>query len=355
MIPDAKFGLNIEPKQCRILEIGPARYFKRLLPAQTTFYFSSTKRGEREHPPHLGVGAFIRLVAALRRGDYNLIALGPLRSPLWRRDRSLIHNFSSLFSRFFLRFGSFAQYVARLAPKNVPIIVIDRLDEPFIGRQNFWMLDRCRSYFKRELPQNHWNVFLNTTSRNETVANIRRQRQLVLGAAKLRPLPLLPGLESLPPPPIEPIAKTVDIFYVGVSGTTTVRTRGWTLLKELAATGRYSIDLPEELLPHDEFLRRCARSWLVWSPEGQGWDCWRHYEAIAMGAVPVINFPSVDRYQPLVDRRHCFLYGCEDDSLLETFHEALKNREGLRRMAAAAWKHIKLHYSRDKLICYLTS
>jgi hypothetical protein len=351
--PQAESALNIDPQQCRILEIGPARYFKQLLPAQTTFYFSGEKRVGRDQPARLSVGAFLRLAVALRRGDYDLIALGPLRSALWRRDRFFVRNLSNLFKRFFRQFGSLGQYAVRFAPKKIPIVVIDRFDEPFIGRQNFWIVKRCRHYFKRELPQNHWNVFLNTTSRNETVANIRCQPDLAAAVSKLKPLPLLPSFDSLPSPPVEPIAKTVDIFYVGVNETTTVRTHGRALLEELVASGRYRVDLPEKLLPHDEFLARCARSWLVWSPEGQGWDCWRHYEAIAMGAVPVINYPSIDRYRPLIDREHCFLYGCEGKSLIETFEEALADRERIRHMAVAGWDHIKQHYSRESLLSYL--
>ncbi len=337
----------------RILEIGPSRYFKRLLPEQTSYYRTGRPSSERKNVSPSGWPTIFRLIMALRRGDYDVVAVGPLRTPLWRRDRCFFSNLGQVLKSFFRGFESLGQFVVCYAPKNTPLLVIDRMDEPMIGRHNFWLLKRCRRYFKRELPQNHWNVFLNTTSRNETVANLRTQQNMVEALAKLRPIPLLPGLESLPARLTEPSAKSIDIFYAGVDGTTTVRLRGRALLEVLLVTGKYRMDLPSKPLPQAEFLERCSRSWLVWSPEGQGWDCWRHYEALAMGAVPIINYPSIDRYQPLLDREHCFLYGCEGSSLLDTLADALSDKDRLLRMAEAGWRHIEKHYTREALLLYL--
>ena len=50
-----------------------------------------------------------------------------------------------------------------------------------------------------------------------------------------------------------------------------------------------------------DFYRRCAQAWIMWSPEGLGWDCFRHYESARLRSVPVINQPTIERYRPLDD------------------------------------------------------
>ena len=67
-----------------------------------------------------------------------------------------------------------------------------------------------------------------------------------------------------------------------------------------------------------EFYQRAARAWLVWSPEGLGWDCFRHYEAPACGSVPVINQPNIERHQPLVHGEHAFYYDRSPGELTRT-------------------------------------
>lgn len=50
-----------------------------------------------------------------------------------------------------------------------------------------------------------------------------------------------------------------------------------------------------------------AKSKIVVSVEGGGWDCYRHYEAIGLGALPYINEPSVDvSWRKLIPREILF-------------------------------------------------
>lgn len=50
-----------------------------------------------------------------------------------------------------------------------------------------------------------------------------------------------------------------------------------------------------DLSPSD-YVNRLGRSKFVLSPRGQGWDCYRTYEAIAMGAIPIVQ-----RCRPVTD------------------------------------------------------
>jgi Glycosyl transferases group 1 len=135
------------------------------------------------------------------------------------------------------------------------------------------------------------------------------------------------------------MAKKTDVFFAG--GTAHRLNRQWGLrqLERLKAEG-YSIDIVQEQLPLDEFLRRCAQACLVWSPEGHGWDCQRHYEAAVTGSVPLMQSPTIYRHAPLLDNEHGIYYHVEGDHLAFRIRQALQNRVRLTEMGQAARAHV---------------
>ena len=123
-----------------------------------------------------------------------------------------------------------------------------------------------------------------------------------------------------------------------------MRDAGLSELRALASR-RGGIVIADKRLPHDEFLRMMARAWLTWSPEGFGWDCIRHYEAAAAFSVPVINQPTIVRYQPLLDRVHALYYDADVPGALTTVIEsALADLDRLRRIATAARQQVATHH-----------
>lgn len=60
---------------------------------------------------------------------------------------------------------------------------------------------------------------------------------------------------------------------------------------------------PYDLSPqgHAHYAAQLGRSQFVLSPPGQGWDCYRSHEAIAMGAIPIVKRerPVTDVYEDL--------------------------------------------------------
>jgi hypothetical protein len=145
-------------------------------------------------------------------------------------------------------------------------------------------------------------------------------------------------------PPTD-IDKTTDVFFAGiVDGSSTVRQRGLAELIALRDRG-VRVDLPEQRMPPQEFYRRCAQAWIVWSPEGLGWDCFRHYEALACGSVPVINQPPIERYRPLLHGVHALFYDPEPGALTATITSALADKDRLRTIAAAGKAHVLAHHT----------
>lgn len=337
----------------RILELSDEPYFRDNATSSTRVdFFQTTGKPQTGLPEHLTMARFTALKKEVQSGQYDLIACSPKLTPLWRPDRDLFRNTAS-FLKNLRRFHTLSLSLLPLlrGASKTPLLVYNRKDSPVMPRQNFPLLHMCDRYFIRELPQNNWNVFLMSTAKNEEVVNMIRQPLLSENIHKFRPLPLgyLDTLERhFTPNP----TKTTDIFYAGKSHTTTVRARGLLALQKMKQLG-FRVDLPENPLPKDEFLQRCAQSHLVWSPEGLGWDCNRHYESLLVGSVPLINYPTIERYKPLVHGEHCLFYGVEGDYLIETARAALADAKKLRQIATQGRDYVLTWHRHDKLVQYM--
>jgi len=339
----------------RVLEIGADDLFESLFPGSTTFLYCSHSRSRmrRESKHAFNLAAAAKIWRCMARGDYDLVVFGTVGKGLWNSDVPLFRNLRSLLKH--LAFPSslgpyFAAWLTRRY--NVPAIACDRVDTMLIAAPNFFLFPYVRCFFKRELPQNKWHVFLFTTSRNGDVSNIRRQPFFRDAMAKVRPFPLNVGPAVYDFPAVTAAQKTIDIFYSGDNPKTTVRTEGVELLERLAERG-VRVDLSRECLSLEEFHRRIAASWLVWSPEGSGWECIRHAEALVHGSVPVINYPTIHRYKPLLDGVHAFYYGCEEDHLLQVVLKALQDKESLLRMVEAGREHLRQWYAAPRVAEYV--
>jgi hypothetical protein len=144
------------------------------------------------------------------------------------------------------------------------------------------------------------------------------------------------------------IPKQSDVFFSG-NIYTPVREAGLSELEALARDG-LKIDIARDRMPYDEYMRRMAASWVVWSPSGFGWDCYRHYEACLAGSVPVIDLPSAERVLWLKDRQQCFYYRPSAGELTQTIRAAIADRRRLVEMATQARDHVIENHSRAALV-----
>jgi hypothetical protein len=207
----------------------------------------------------------------------------------------------------------------------------------------------------RELPPNHMNLFLNMDQRCGDVVNIQRQERLKRNFDKIKPFSL--GFNPGDTPPAEKVEareRLYDVFYAGANHTTTVRQQGLEELKALRAAG-LRVFMPEQRLSRPDFYRACAQSWLVWSPEGQGWDCHRHYEVLMLYSVPLINTPTIERVWPFVSGVHCLYYRPERGGLTEAIECALRDRKALLKIAEQGRAYILEHHTRSDLVRYILS
>lgn len=256
--------------------------------------------------------------------------------------------------------GDFGMLAFReaLAAKDCPLAGLDFNDATEMSDIALKILDRSTCFFKRELPTDIRRLLPKGAS-SAQLKTIERN------AHKLMPISL--GLCSgrVSNLPQETETKKYDLFFSGDTSTA-VRRREFPLLEKLRELG-VRVHQPDTRLTQQEFLKVCAQSYLVWSPEGAGWDCFRHYEAAASGSVPVMNVPSITCYQPLVHNRHALYYVSEfrDKSIsgpafqdvregfVSTVTKALEDRQRLEQMGKAAREFVLRNHTHGAIVNHI--
>ena len=292
------------------------------------------------------------ILADARNGKYDLVVAGRLFHPFFNPRKNAVRNLFNLARELILypnvingRIFPFSKYDGKL-------VGIDVQDSPVIDNSRFHILRHCVCYFKRELPQNPANAFLYTTAKAEEGANVLNQKYFRDLVGKLRPISLGLDATAAGELPAGEIIKKTDVFFAGGLVNHLNRQRGLKQLEGLKAKG-YAIDIAHERLPRVEFLKRCAQAHLVWSPEGGGWDCYRHYEAALVASVPLMQSPPIYRYAPFMDDEHACFYFPEDDHLIRRIVRALQNRSRLVEMGLAARQHVLKWHTLEALANYV--
>jgi hypothetical protein len=334
----------------KILEIGATPYMWHAFPETTEFYsnwpddtFTAPAHGRRI----VSLATLPGLSRRIADPTFDLIVAHAPGAAAWS-GRGIAR---ALFRRSVLRghlpvIRGFGTELLRRRSA-APLAVLDFEDTIGIERSHLFLLDKAALYFKRELPMDHWQVFTRTGHRRVPTPRFRSDARNRERIAKLRPislgLPLGMADRLVASPPAE--EKTIDVFFAGrIQNSSTVRQRG---LRELIALRQegYAIEVVESALAADEYLTRCARAHLVWSPEGFGSQCFRTYEAAICGAAPLLNRQSIERHRPLIDGVHALYYDVEPGELARAVRAALADRDRLRAIGIAARDHVKTFHT----------
>jgi len=334
----------------KILEIGTVPFMWQVFPDTTEFY--SSWHDETASAPERGrhvvaLAALPRLASRLADPSFDLVVVhAPPFSP-WG-GRALVRTFfrRSVVGGNLPAFRGFGAELMRL-PVAAPIAVLDLEDAATIASSNLFLLDKAALYFKRELPLDHWQVFAGTAHWRVPTPRYRAQKRNRGRIAKMRPISLGVPFEVARRAAlgIADGEKTIDVFFAGrIRDSSTVREGGAAELLALRREG-YTIDVSDNALPLEEYLARCARAHLVWSPEGFGWQCFRTYEAAICGTAPLCSRPGVERYRPLIEGVHAIYYDVESGELTRTVKAALADPARLRAIGAAARKHVQAFHT----------
>lgn len=346
--PSGAARRHVTASQARILEFGDYFDFKRTFPERTTLLWTG-RRPPKELPPGTEIDctprAFLRALTELRAGRYDILVVRSPYHPPWHPRqwlRSIMRTPSRPLAAFFRVFGV---QLLRFFRIDVPVIAVDMADSFGINPHNFFLLDRAKIYFKREVPSDKWQLFYKTAHPNLPTSRIRHNARWRQRLERVQPVGI--GVEEINLPEVSAgfPEKTTDVFFIGdVENNSTIRSAGLSELRALEKKG-YRIDIPSKRLSHDEYCRRMAKAWLAWSPSGFGWECFRHYEAPQCYAVPVIDYPAILRYQPLGDGIHAFFYSPEPGGLTRAIEMALADKERLKRMAVAGRDFVRAYHT----------
>ena len=341
-----------------ILEIGLIPLMRAGFPGTTEFWSIhhdvAAPPGPRSRT--LSVATLPLLARRIADPSFDLIVVQPTHHAPW----SLRWLSRGIFRRSALRgsipyFRVFGTELLR-GPLGAPLAVWDWDDQPFIFRHNLFLLRRSTLYFKRELPTDHWRLYMGSRHFRVPPMRFRLLSKERMNIAKVRPISIgLPNdhLKNIPARPLPAAEKTADVFFAGrIVGSATTREHGLDEVRALQDKG-IRVDIPDRELSVAEFLDRCARAWLVWSPEGFGHECFRTYEAAACGAVPIVNRPTIHQYRPLRDREHCYLYDVEPGGLTRVIEAALEDRDRLMAMSVAAQDFVLAHHTHAALAHYV--
>jgi len=340
------------PANLRILEIGEFCLFKRNLPDRTTLIFTGhnreTVRGldcQMFHP-----GLWWDLRHRLMKGEWDVVMCYPPARPLWDFRTGLSGALRHLF-RAIARLRTLGTYVLRGV--QIPrLVILDYNDEATIPAAAIPLLDACDLYFKRELPIDFAMAFQGATPRYRTAGHVVADSLFQRSVHKLRPISAAVPEQTARRAVEMSRSKTTDVFFAGSTSHSSVRAFGFEQLQSLKSDG-FSVDISQGGLPKDEYLERCAAARLAWSPEGYGWECFRHYEASLSLAVPILNEPDIIRHEPLQDGVHAFYYRPAEDNLCALVRRVLADPSGLEEMALRARAHALQFHTHMRVCEYI--
>jgi len=243
----------------------------------------------------------------------------------------------------------------RLRQAGVPVALVNRSDRGGVWDGSDWFFRSCHACFIRELnPDPRWSL-LDLSGTNVWARRLAGAGSGAIGPRdwnKLRPISL-----GLPDPgsfPTSPGPKEIDVLY-GHGRDFRDKPLRDRLIGELQHECR-RLNLNLKLVdqaPKAEWIRLMAASRLVFSPPGVGWDCWRHYEAMMAGAIPLMTYPTILRHQPPLDGVHGFYFAPEPGGLGRGLESAMKRQDRFPEMAAAGRRLVQEHHTWPKLREYV--
>jgi glycosyltransferase involved in cell wall biosynthesis len=144
--------------------------------------------------------------------------------------------------------------------------------------------------------------------------------------------------------PVKLEDKKYDLF-ISFTVNSAARRTAMKALELLRNTG-INIFHSQRCLEHCEYAAALRASWLVLSPEGYGFHGFRHYESMAMGAVPVVNRPSTDLITDLEDGVNCLMYNGGDPlDLIRVVKQALDRKEHLLEWGNQLRNYAQRHHT----------
>lgn len=293
----------------------------------------------------------------IRQKQFDLAVITDRKHCFWRSGRGITSGLMRMAKATLWEPQRLAhlQVPRELHRAGIPWALMERNDQCLIREGNHLLFHLATRVFVRELLQNRYEIFQAYREGKEDLRLWpkvwRMGPKVPIDLAKVFPISL--GLRA--ETPLEPFLaekKQHDILWSGTFHCRTPRMAAVDEVAEACAKHGWRFFRPERLTPV-EFRQECSKSWLCLSPSGNGWDCYRHYEIPASGSVPLINYPWIERYAPLQDRKHCFLFSVERGHVTEVIGQALADKGSLGQMAKEGQAWVTQHHRHEALRNYV--
>jgi hypothetical protein len=145
--------------------------------------------------------------------------------------------------------------------------------------------------------------------------------------------------------------RDIDVFFAGTVNSDE-RRASIDRVRQLQSEG-YRIVIEEAHLPFAEYLSLMSRSWLTLSPQGYGYNGFRHYESMLVGSVPLINVPDPPVVNDFCHGHNCFFYSTARADLNEVIKSALSDKRRLLQIAEGLREFVVNRHSRRGVGAYL--
>jgi hypothetical protein len=275
------------------------------------------------------------LLARVCSGEYDLVVL-PAVDFRWAHDDSFLKRAVRRLVAAVLKFRPLSACVnCLLWRRATQVIVLDRYDSHEVLVDYLQCVRSARYYFKTNLLETDNNRLYPTGG----------------AGCFCKPLPYWIAVENYQAPFRRD--RDVDVFFAGAVNCEE-RRASLDRVRQLEAEG-YRIVIVEGHLPFAEYLSLMSRSWLTLSPQGYGYNGFRHYESMLVGSVPLINLPDPPVVNDFRHGENSFLYSTTRGDLNEVIKTALADKGRLLHLAEGLREFVVDRHSMRAVGGYLLS
>jgi len=340
-------------KRLRILVLWGAAhfeyYFTKVFLENNRYDFEvvSGDRSKRKSPDAASLGRLWNLRRRLMRGEFDLVISGPIQNSPWPRNKRLATRLAQAFRYFTYKrrmLDTFWTYwlLAGKLRKQVPLAVVDFLDTSFVLPRDYPLLKASTLYFKL-------NLYFWPRRSLMPLENFFGSRRVTPYATKLRPLTNGVHRHSIPEKVRPMRERDIDICFTG----TIIPNRGEGDIdpfpdltynpirrelyeRTLKLESRYKIFCINGIVSKEEYRELLQRSKLMVCSESFGCETFRHYDASAAGAIPLVNWPYAQNYMPLQLDVHAIYFSLIGDDFERVVARALSDPAKLEEISQNA-------------------
>jgi glycosyltransferase involved in cell wall biosynthesis len=321
--------------------------------------------GDRSSGPSPHAASWSRLLSLRRRltrGEFDLVITGPIQNSAWPRPKRLATCLAQAFRFLTYKRRMLDSYwapwlLAGSVGEKVPMAVIDHLDTISVLPRDFPLLKACTLYFKINLFFWHRRSLL-------PLENLYGIRRVIDYTRKLRPMTHGVPRSRIPARARPMQERDIDVCFTGntrlrrpaddpnLFGDLTsnpVRQDIYERVVKLQGQGRYKIFCLNDRVPDNEYFELLQRSKLVVCTESFGCETWRHWEAGAAGAVPLISWPYSTCYKAYEPDVHAVYFALIGDDFERAVERALADPAKLQQISQAVREFTIAHKERMKL------